>query len=156
MTDYKDNYFIDREDNKFVLRLIKCIPYFPWKEWCDSKDYAMPYPEIIALSDHAHAYYTQISGMLIDFTHTSKNRVEVDLKFKKSTNNKLSFRMGITPLLDDISEIWNAIEITNEKLMEYTALMVRNYLLDNLRTLGYVDMLELSCFEYDISIDYIR
>lgn len=122
----KDSDFIKKLNNSHDIKLYRLIPYFPWEEWCNSQDFAMPYPEIIALSDYAHAMYTQITGLLIDYTSSPSNYIRVNLK---NINGDVSdFLICVDVVMNEVSEIWECIGINNEDLRRYTSFMVRNYL----------------------------
>lgn len=145
MTAHKDNHFsspccLVRE----TLRLHKMIPHFPWDEWCLDEDFAMPYPEIIACSDYAHAKYIQISGLLVDFTFAKNNTALVSIqpcKERECTKTE-SYIISIEPQLGDVSEVWEAIGIDLYKLRHYVTLMVLRSLEHEAKQFGTVNLVK--------------
>lgn len=135
MNEYKKEYFEKKDSNNIDFRLHHTFNMFPWEEWTLDQDYAMPYPEIIALSDHAHALYTQISGMLLDFSYSKKNKGEVKIYFDtENSNEKIDkYVIEVSATLGEIDEVWQAINISDEQLIRYTKLMIRNYYLEQLK-----------------------
>lgn len=144
---HKDNYFTKRLDNILDIKLHKLIPYFPWKEWCESKDFAMPFPEILALSDHAFAMYTQITGLLLDYTSSAANAVNISCKEQDDN----SILIDVDVIMEDVSEVWQVIGINNEDLKKYTSFMVRNYISKEILTDTDYKLEQTGFFSYKIS-----
>lgn len=144
----KDNYFVKKINNVSDIKLYKLISYFPWKEWCDTQDFAMPYPEIIALSDYAHAMYTQITGLLLDYTSSVSNKVNV--KWRSDESLEMSFFVDVDVEMNDVSEVWEVIGITGETLRYYTSLMVRNYIAEEILNDTDFEIKQVDNYTYNI------
>lgn len=144
----KDNYFVKKINNVSDIKLYKLISYFPWKEWCDTQDFAMPYPEIIALSDYAHAMYTQITGLLLDYTSSVSNKVNV--KWRSDESLEMSFFVDVDVEMNDVSEVWEVIGITDETLRYYTSLMVRNYIAEEILNDTDFEIKQVDNYTYNI------